>query len=157
MLTVALAYLGRPFDVIPSLQAPMTDLELIAQNFEAITQSTDNLAAVFYGRFFGRHPELREFFSPSLAAQQQMLNETITSVIEHLEDARWVRSNMESLGIRHQSYEVTDEMYDFWTEALVGTLRALSGDGWSDRLERVWREQLGLICGFARNASVGGT
>lgn len=132
----------------------MTDLELIAHNFEAISHTSDDIAKVFYGHFFARHPELRELFTVSLAPQQQMLNETLTSVIDHLEDASWVKSNMEALGIRHQDYEVTGEMYDWWIEVLIDTLRELSGDAWSERLDRVWREQLEFICGIARNAEL---
>ena len=128
------------------------NLELIADNFHLISDKTHNIAAVFYERFFGKHPELEDLFTNSPAPQQQMLNETLTSVIDHLEDADWVKSNMEALGLRHQGYEVTDEMYDMWIDALVETLQQLSGDAWSEHLERVWREQLEMICGFARRA-----
>ena len=132
----------------------MNDLELVAHSFEAITHAHPNLAEAFYERFFAAHPELVELFTHSLGPQQQMLNETLTSVIDNLGDAGWVKTNMESLGIRHESYEVTNVMYDWWIDALMDTLRALSGEGWSERLERVWREQLGLICRYAREASV---
>ena len=130
----------------------MTDLELIADNFHLISEKTHNIAAVFYERFFGKHPELEELFTNSSAPQQQMLNETLAAVIDHLEDADWVKSNMEALGLRHQSYEITGEMYDMWIEALVETLQELSGEAWSEHLERVWRERLEIICALARNA-----
>ena len=35
-----------------------------------------------------------------------------------------------------------DEMYDWWIDVLIETLCELSGDAWSERLERVWRKQL---------------
>lgn len=132
----------------------MTDLELLAHNFEAVGEHTGNLADAFYQRFFAKHPEVTELFSPSLAPQQQMLNETLTAVIDHLDDARWVKTNMEALGIRHQGYEVTAEMYDWWIEALLETLEDLSGTDWSERLARVWREQLEVICALARDAQL---
>jgi hypothetical protein len=96
----------------------MTDIQLIADNFALISEKTDNLAAVFYQRFFGKHPELEDLFTNNPAPQQQMLNETLTAVVDHLEDAGWVKTNMEALGLRHQSYEISDEMYDWWIDVL---------------------------------------
>jgi hemoglobin-like flavoprotein len=130
----------------------MTDIQLIADNFALISEKTDNLAAVFYQRFFGKHPELEDLFTNNPAPQQQMLNETLTAVVDHLEDAGWVKTNMEALGLRHQSYEISDEMYDWWIDVLIETLCELSGEAWNERLERVWRKQLETICGFARHA-----
>jgi len=59
---------------------------------------------------------------------------------------------MRSLGIRHLDYEVTPEMYDWWADVLLRTLRELSGGDWSAELERVWRSQLAAICALARDA-----
>ena len=132
----------------------LDDLELISRNFEEITHRVPNLAAEFYRRFFGHHPELEELFANSHATQQQMLNESLLAVIDHLSDHGWVVSNMQSLGARHAAYDVDPEMYDWWASTLLDTLRELSGDDWSERLEAVWREKLELICSIARKAQL---
>ena len=77
-------------------------------------------------------------------------------MIDHPEDADWVKTSMEALGLRHQGYEVTDVICDMWIDTLVEILRELSGKDWGERLERVWREQLGVICCFACRARFGG-
>lgn len=134
------------------------DRRLVERSFEQITDrhSGAELTSRFYERLFSRHPEVVELFGRhSMAAQQQMLLETLTGVLEHLSDVSWLKANMEALGVKHHGYDVSFEMYDWWRVVMLDTLAQLSDNGWSDELGGAWDRQLRAICALVRDAGPG--
>lgn len=96
------------------------------------------------GGLFQRHPQLQELFGAHAAAvQQDMLNETLIAVVDSLEGLAWLESNLRLLGTKHAEFEVSNEMYDSWTDSILEILSEVSGSDWSPHLEKM-RTKLGV-------------
>jgi hemoglobin-like flavoprotein len=117
-------------------------LELVASREPVITRR-------FYEILFERHPSTRAMFSrKSLERQQKMLQDAIVAVVDHVEDAAWLKETLFALGAKHVEYGVTREMYDWVGGCLLATLAEIAGSSWSPTVERAWIEAYGAITGL---------
>ena len=130
------------------------DHELLAENLHLVTERDPDMTARFYERLFARCPHTRELFGPnSKPVREDMLTETLISTVNSLDGVPWVECNMDLLGVKHHEYEVTHEMYDWWTDCVIETLAELSDSDWSPRLEHLWRDRIGHPCTLMREAA----
>ena len=132
----------------------MEDQEVIVEHLHLISEREPRMAERIYERLFQRHPRLRKLFGAhSTALRQDMFNETLVGAIDSLEGTAWLESNLQLLGAKHVEFEVSDEMYDWWTESILEVLSELSGPDWSPRLERLWRERMDYLCSHMRQGA----
>jgi hemoglobin-like flavoprotein len=126
----------------------MSPKQLIEVNLAVVVQADPDVVGRFYAKLFQRHPDLRRLFGRrSQREQEKMLTEAILAVVGHMEDAAWLRGVLRPLGAKHVSYGVTEEMYPIVAEALIETLREVSGSAWSQEVERAWSDALGAVAG----------
>lgn len=103
----------------------------------------------FYEILFARYPDARPLFSRnSLDKQQKMLQDAIVAVIDHVEDAAWLKSTLHALGAKHVDYGVTPEMYGWVGSCLLATLAEIAGPAWTPEIEQAWTEAYGAISGL---------
>ncbi len=132
----------------------MEDQEVIAEHLHLISEREPRIADRIYERLFQSHPQLRELFGDHASpVQQDMLNETLIGVVDSLEGMAWLESNLQLLGAKHVEFDVADEMYGWWTEAILEVLTELSGSDWSTCLERLWRERMEHLCNLMREGA----
>jgi len=134
--------------------AIVVDREIIAEHLHLVIDREPRIAARVYEHLFQRHPQLQALFGEhAVAVQQDMLNETLIAVVDSLEGMAWLESNLQLLGAKHVEYEVSDEMYDSWTESVLEILAEVSGADWNPRLEQVWRDRMDYLCGLMRQGA----
>jgi hemoglobin-like flavoprotein len=132
-----------------SLNAP-----LLRSSFEAIIERQPQLTPRFYEILFTRYPQVRALFGRNSAGnQQQMLQEALVAVLDHLEDASWLSKTLGAMGKKHVDYGVTFEMYDWVGDSLLATLAEVSGDAWTAELEREWSAAYGAIASLMQLGS----
>jgi hemoglobin-like flavoprotein len=125
------------------------DPDLLRSSFALVIEREPKMTKRFYEILFERYPQARELFGRnSEAAQQAMLQEALVAVVDHLEDADWLAATLGAQGIKHVSYGVTPEMYDWVGASLLVTLAEIAGDGWTPQLEAAWTEAYGAIVGL---------
>lgn len=111
-----------------------------------VSEVAPDIVSRFYAKLFERHPHLQPLFGRrSQAAQEKMLLEAIMAVVDHMEDATWLRQTLRPMGAKHLGYGVRDEMYPLVADTLIATLREASGLEWSARIERAWADALGAV------------
>lgn len=116
-------------------------VELLRSSFDLVTEREPQLTRRFYDILFARYPSVRSMFSRrSRDKQEQMLQEALVAVLDHLEDAPWLQANLAALGAKHVDYGVTAEMYDWVGDALLATLAEVAGPDWNDQLRDAWAE-----------------
>jgi hemoglobin-like flavoprotein len=126
----------------------MSPKQLIEVNLAVVVAAAPDVVGRFYAKLFERHPELERLFGRrSKREQEKMLTEAILAVVGHMEDAGWLRGVLRPLGAKHVTYGVTEAMYPLVAQALVDTLREVSGPEWSDETERAWIGALGAVAG----------
>lgn len=130
------------------------NVTLLRQSFEMVLDRAPDLTRRFYDRLFARHPETRALFSRQTRdRQERMLAEALVAVMDHLDDAPWLAENLRALGAKHASYGVTDEMYGFVGEALLGTLADVTGDAWTDAHHRAWLDAFEAIASLMKTGA----
>jgi len=79
------------------------------------------------------------------ARQAEMLTGALVAVVDHLEDAPWLRDTLGALGEKHVGYGVTREMYDWVGASLLATLAEVAGPAWTPEVHAAWAEAYGAI------------
>lgn len=122
------------------------DVKLLRESFDLVATREPEVAMRFYGILFRRYPQVQPLFGRSAQANQaKMLTEMLVAVLDHLEDAQWLQTNLRALGVRHMDYGVTREMYPMVGECLLAALAEVAGDAWTPQLSNAWSEAYDAI------------
>ncbi len=130
------------------------DSEIIAAQWNLLSEREPRIAERIYERFFQSDTRIARLFGAHCrAVKEDMLHETLTGMVMCSEGTDWLVSNLKLLGAKHVEFDVSDEMYDLWTESVLGVLSELSGPSWGSSLERLWRERIEYLCSVMREAA----
>lgn len=122
------------------------DAETLQSSLALIASREPNITRRFYEILFSRYPQVRPLFARNAPERQQrMLQEAIVAVIDHVEDASWLKENLAAMGVKHIEYGVTREMYDWVGESLLATLAEIAGSEWTPKVATAWTEAYGAI------------
>jgi hemoglobin-like flavoprotein len=121
------------------------DVTLLRESFQLVAERSPQVTGRFYAIFFERYPEVRPMFRRDSRAQEQMLTDALVAVLDHLEDAPWLRQTLFTLGGKHVGYGVRDEMYAWVGECLLAALAEAAGDDWTPAVAAAWTEAFGAI------------
>jgi hemoglobin-like flavoprotein len=122
------------------------DADMLRSSFELVTTREPDVTRLFYDELFSRYPQAQALFTrKSREAQERMLAEALTAVLDHLEDAVWLETTLAGLGAQHVEYGVTDEMYGWVGECLLATFARVAGSDWSSAHETAWTEAYGAV------------
>ena len=103
----------------------------------------------FYERFFECNPEVVPLFGPhALAEREEMVRETLNSLVACCEDEPWLEGNLRALGASHAEYGVTSEMYPAFVTAFIETIREILGGQLAPDAEKCFGRMLEEICGL---------
>lgn len=119
---------------------------LLRSSFDLVISRQPQITPRFYEILFSRYPQVRPLFGRNAqAAQQQMLQEALVAVMDHLEDASWLSQTLRAMGAKHVDYGVADEMYAWVGDSLLSTLAEAAGGDWTPELQAAWAEAYGAI------------
>lgn len=91
----------------------------------------------FYERFFRENPQVVPLFGiHGLSEREEMMQETLRSLLALHERQGWLEANLRALGSSHAEYGVKTSMYPPFVGAFLATLRELLGSGFSLQAER---------------------
>ena len=124
------------------------DPAILRSSFELVSDRRPDLTMRFYEILFERYPQLEKLFSRDRTAQSNMLAGAIAAVLDHLEDAPWLQSTLGSLGAKHTTYGVTEEMYGMVGDALLATLAEVAAEALTPVVAAQWTEAYGAIAGM---------
>ena len=107
----------------------------------------------FYSLFFARHPEVCELFGEhAVSEREEMIRETLASVVAYLEDEPWLEGNLEAMGRSHAEYGVEGPMYDAFVLCMLDSLEEVAGRDWKPGCREAWRAALEHLAGSMRRA-----
>jgi len=127
------------------------NVAVLRSTFDLVVERQPQVVHRFYEIFFSRYPQVKPLFGRnSAAAQEQMLTNALTSVLDKLEDAPWLTKTLGALGAKHKGYGVTDEMYDWVGSCLLAALGEAAGKDWTREAEVAWTEAYGAIAALMK-------
>src|ERR1041384_8203611 len=90
------------------------NVSLLRESFEVVATANPKFTTRFYEILFERYPQARPLFPANgIARQAEMLTSALVAVLDHLEDAPWLKDTLGALGSKHVGYGVKREMYDW--------------------------------------------
>jgi hemoglobin-like flavoprotein len=130
------------------------NVELLRGSFALVAEREPELTHRFYDNLFASYPAAQPLFGRRTRQdQEKMLRDMLVAVIDHLEDASWLTSQLGALGAKHMDYGVTPEMYGWVGASLLKTLEQVAGKDWSPELASAWAEAYGAIAGLMQSGA----
>jgi len=126
---------------------------LVQDTFAIITPIADDAAALFYQRLFELDPSLERMFRGDMKEQRKKLMQMLTAAVKGLDRLDQLVPVVEDLGRRHARYGVADAHYDTVGAALLWTLEAGLGRGFTADVKDAWATVYGLLATTMRNAA----
>lgn len=114
------------------------DIARIRRNWAAAIAARDILGGVFYENLFQVAPDARAMFPDDLDEQGRKLVQTLSWIVDTLDDPDTLIAGAQALAERHVGYGVTADQYDAVGAALLATLRAGLGDDFSADDAEAW-------------------
>ena len=121
------------------------DAARLKENFARVAVHGDEVALFFYSDLFLRHPELREMFPVSMAAQRDRLVRAIARIVSDVGRLDRLTPYLRELGRDHRKFGTLPAHYEPLRASLLATLAYFSGQDWTPELAADWQEAYGLV------------
>ena len=136
----------------------MVDVARLRECFAAVAVHGDELALFFYSDLFLRHPELRELFPVSMAAQRGYFTDALIKIVAQADRVEELAGFLQGLGRDHRKFGAVAGHYDAVGTSLLATLEHFAGPAWSGEVAADWKEayqQIGSVMRAAAAADEG--
>lgn len=118
---------------------------VVQESFKKIKPFSGKITRVFYDRLFELDPGLRKLFKKDLRDQRRKFIKSLTFVIENINDTDNIESKLKDLAIQHILYQVQEKDYKTFGNALMFTLSAALGDGFTPQVKEAWKNTYNYI------------
>lgn len=126
-------------------EADPLDVARLRENLALVAEHGDELPLFFYSDLFIRHPETRDMFPVSMAAQRSHLVDALVKIVSQVDNAEALTTFLEGLGRDHRKFGVLAEHYEPVGESLLATLEYFSGPAWTPEVAADWQAAYELI------------
>ena len=114
------------------------DIEHIRRTWAMAAAIPEQTATVFYGKLFRLDASTKPLFVGDLHLQGRKLTQTLTFIVDHLDDTEVLLQAARDLAIRHVDYGVAAAQYASVGSALIATLDQLLGPEFTAEDEAAW-------------------
>jgi NAD(P)H-flavin reductase/hemoglobin-like flavoprotein len=105
----------------------------------------DAVPLFFYSDLFLRHPEVRELFPVSMAAQRDRLVQALATVVSNVDNLPAISEYVRGLGRDHRKFGAVAEHYGAVGTSLLATLAHFNGDAWTPDLAADWKAAYEIV------------
>ncbi len=124
-----------------------TQVELVQSSFAKVVPIAPQAAALFYGRLFETHPEVKPLFKGDMAEQGAKLMATLGTVVRSLNRLDEILPTVKTLAVRHNAYGVKPAHYTAVGDSLIWTLEQGLGDAFTPETREAWLTAYGALSG----------
>jgi NAD(P)H-flavin reductase/hemoglobin-like flavoprotein len=121
------------------------DVARLRESFAHVAVHGDELPLFFYADLFLKHPEVRDMFPVSMAAQRDHLTGALVKIISQVDNVDALTRFLQGLGRGHRKFGVIAEHYEAVGGSLLATLEHFSGPAWTPELAAEWTAAYELI------------
>ena len=126
--------------------------QLVQDSFRSVVPIAGKAAAMFYSRLFEIAPETRLLFKRDLRGQYDKFIQMLLWIVANLHQVETIIPAVEELGRRHTGYDLEPHHFDRVGEALIWTLEAGLGAGFTPDVRDAWVAAYGVLAGTMQNA-----
>ncbi len=121
------------------------DTARLKESFARVAMHGDEVALFFYSDLFLRHPETRDMFPVSMAAQRGHLLQALATIVSDVENTDQFTTFLQGLGRDHRKFGTLAGHYGPVGTSLLATLAHFSGADWTPELAADWQAAYGVI------------
>lgn len=122
------------------------NVEVLTHSFELLAPRGEELVAKFYQELFNRYPAVKLLFANTTPNEQKKkLLAGLQLVINNLNKVDKLAKALTELGSRHQKYGAEPAHYDVVSTILVGVMREMAGDAWTEEMQQAWQQAMEVI------------
>jgi NAD(P)H-flavin reductase len=121
------------------------DVARLRESFAQVAVHGDELPLFFYADLFLKHPEVRDMFPVSMAAQRSHLTDALVKIVSQVDSVDDLTRFLQALGRDHRKFGVIAEHYAAVGSSLLATLEHFSGPAWTPELAADWASAYELI------------
>jgi len=112
--------------------------QLVQQSFTKVEPIAEQAAEIFYNKLFEYDPSLKPLFKTDIKSQGQKLMATLKVAVKGLDDLDSLVPVLQQLSQRHKDYGVHIDDFTPVGNALLFTLKAGLGDGFTAETREAW-------------------
>lgn len=113
------------------------------------------VSTAFYAEMFRRDPTTKPLFVNDIALQGRKLMETLSYIVDTLDDPDMLLPAARDLAMRHVAYGVSAPQYAAVGGALIATLKSMLGPEFTAADEQAWSETYAALAGEMTRAAYG--
>jgi len=121
------------------------DVARLRESFARVAVHGDELPLFFYSDLFIKHPEVRELFPVSMAAQRGHLVDALVKIVSQVDKVDDLTALLQGLGRDHRKFGAVAGHYEAVGASLLTTLEHFSGPAWTPELAADWTAAYKLI------------
>ena len=122
--------------------------ELLRQSFEMVVPRKEVFAHSFYERLFTYYPETQAMFAQTdMKRQEGSLIATLAVVVAGVERGENIRSVLQELGKKHETYGAKPKHYPLVGGVLLETFHEYLGERFTREMEAAWSQAYDIISG----------
>jgi NAD(P)H-flavin reductase len=121
------------------------DVVRLRESFARVAMHGDELPLFFYSDLFIKHPEVRDLFPVSMAAQRGHLVDALVKIVSQVDSVDDLTAFLQGLGRDHRKFGAVAGHYDAVGASLLATLEHFSGPAWTPELAADWAAAYQLI------------
>ena len=122
-------------------------IALIQSSFAKVVPIQEQAAAIFYARLFELAPSVRALFNGDMAEQGRKLMAMLATVVGTLDRLEVLVPVAERLAVRHVAYGAEPAHYAVVGAALLDTLQAGLGAGFTAETRAAWAAAYATLSG----------
>jgi NAD(P)H-flavin reductase/hemoglobin-like flavoprotein len=121
------------------------DTGRLKESFARVAAHGDEAVLFFYSDLFLRHPETRDLFPISMAAQRGRLIKALGRIVSEVDRVDDLADFLKELGRDHRKFGTQTEHYAPVGNSLLATLAHFSGEHWTSELAADWQAAYDLV------------
>jgi NAD(P)H-flavin reductase/hemoglobin-like flavoprotein len=129
------------------------DVARLRDSFASVAVHGDEVPLFFYSDLFIRHPEVRELFPVSMAAQRGHLVDALVKIVSQVDSVDELAGFLAGLGRDHRKFGAVAEHYEVVGASLLATLEHFAGPGWTAEVAADWAAAYELVASVMSGAA----
>ena len=123
----------------------MLDVQGLRDSFARAAMHGDAVPLFFYSDLFLRHPETRDLFPVSMAAQRDQLVHALAKIVSEVDNLDELGVYLQGLGRDHRKFGTVAEHYPAVGTSLLATLAHFNGAAWTPELAAGWKAAYEIV------------
>ena len=121
------------------------DVQRLKDSFARVAMHGDAVPLFFYSDLFLRHPETRDLFPVSMAAQRDRLVHALATIVSEVDRLDELGGYLRDLGQEHRKFGAIAEHYPAVGTSLLAMLAHFNGPDWSPELAADWKAAYEIV------------